>query len=214
MRGRATWAMLLLGLTAATGVNAQEPAQEPAERDVAQAGSPGPLRAPTVGVSIGYARDHLSVDLPSGTLEETNALWHTRATLGLGYDVTRLSPAFVLAGHSELGFGLSYEPGDWLVHTRHTLQPQWAPNDTFRLGLGLAVAAHVNTGRLSHSYADVGLPLTARLAFVELVYTPLLTMPLGRDTEPVFGGERSERMAVGIVPVQLDLRFRIDPLGW
>ena len=200
---------------AATPIAASTAAEaQPSVADEGAAAEKPPRWVPTAGFATGFVRDRIQIELPTGSIQETNTLWHTRVNFGLGYDILPLGSHGVLAGHSAVGFGLVYEPGDWMIQTRHSVGPQWAPNDWFRLGIGLSAALHLDTGRLSHSYADIGLPISVRLSVVEFSYTPLIPLPFGQQSEAVFGGERSEQLDLSLVYAHFGLRFRVPPLGW
>jgi hypothetical protein len=49
---------------------------------------------------------------------------------------------------------------------------------------------------------------------LELVYRPMLSVPLGRERSPVFGGERELATRPAILPFELLLRYRMRALSW
>jgi hypothetical protein len=48
----------------------------------------------------------------------------------------------------------------------------------------------------------------------EPVCRPMLSVPLGSETSPVFGGEREISTRLAVLPFELLLRVRIGALGW
>lgn len=173
-----------------------------------------PTFVPTFAMEMGYFEDEVRLTRDGAELSELSTRWNNRVSLGLGYDMVDLGGDFALSGHSALGFGLAYAPGDWLVHVRQEVAPAWDATSWLRFSVGLGLGLTLNTGRTDHSFGELGLPVTVRLAFVELGYSPRLTFALVQDTTDVLGGERVDTVKTGITPAFFHLRFRFEPLGF
>jgi hypothetical protein len=80
---------------------------------------------------------------------------------------------------------------------------------------GLGVGFSIDATSSERSFAELALPVSVALfRTVEIVYRPLVALPLGGETKPVFGGERELAARFAPAPFELMLRFRIDALGW
>lgn len=173
-----------------------------------------PTFVPTFALEMGYFEDEVRIDRGADEPTERTPRWNNRVSLGLGYDLIDLGPDIALSGHTALGFGLAYAPGDWLVHIRQEVAPAWDATTWFRLSAGLGLGFTLNAGRTSHSFGELGLPVTVRLGFVELGYSPRITFALASDETTVLGGERREAVRTGFSPAFFHLRFRFEPLGF
>jgi hypothetical protein len=84
---------------------------------------------------------------------------------------------------------------------------------TLRAGLGLGVTVDASAGH--RTLVELGIPLAVALfRNFELVHRPMLVVPLGRETAPVFGGQRELATRLAFLPFEVLLRFRISALGW
>jgi hypothetical protein len=65
------------------------------------------------------------------------------------------------------------------------------------------------------TFAELGLPLSVALfRNLELLYRPMLVVPLGSEASPVFGGQRELATRLALLPFEVLLRLRIPALGW
>ena len=171
---------------------------------------------PTLGVETGEYSERLAVELGGGELSDTRSLWVTRIDLGLAYPLTRERPrALSLRGQSSVGIGLVYEVGQWPLHVRQELLVAYPATLWLSLELGLGTGFQLNLTNPSLSYWEVGLPVGVKFANIfELVYYPMLTVALGSDQTPVFGGTKSRGVNTGLAPLNLCARFHFRGLAF
>jgi len=187
-----------------------------ASAEQGQSAPPTKRFVPTLGLETGMYRERLTIDLDEAQLSETRSLWVTRLAFGLSYPLGAARPGAVkVRGQSSLGFGLVYEAGQWPLHTRQeelvqfTVLPWLAPQ------IGLGTGFQLNLTDPSLSYWEVGLPVGVSITrHLELIYYPMLTVGIGAEERPVFGGTRTHGVATGFAPFNLMLRVRFGGLAF
>lgn len=173
--------------------------------------SPDPGWVPSVALRLESFEERLSV----AGHAETRSLAGAGLDLGLEYLV--LPGALEigqLEGTTALGLSLVFAKGSWPVHLEQELRWVYPPADWLALFGGLSLGISVSFAEPEHSFIAVGAVLGARIGPVELGFTPRLSLPIGpRETE-TFGGLRVDSAALGLSPLGLRLRWRIEALGF
>jgi hypothetical protein len=169
-----------------------------------------PRFVPSVGVAVASYGERLTVDGEG----DTRRLLTSSLVLGLEYRLWDGALDFaVIEGVSTVGLGLVFHHGQAPLQLEQTLRlaRTWG---WLQASGGLAVGLSVNLGDPTYSFATLALPLGVRLGPVELIYAPRLDLPLGRDEAAVYGGARRQAVALGLSPLNLQVRFRFEGLGF
>jgi hypothetical protein len=198
---------LLLALTLAPERRAA--AVEPGE-------PPSKSWQPTASLLVGAFEERLRLRIDGVNYDSFRTDDRVLFALGLGHRMLRLgSSPLWLEGHATLGVGPTLESGHWHVPVREDVTIAYVATRwlTLRGGLGLGVT--LDATEPSQSFADFGLPIgVAFFDVVELSYRPALSVPLGNQSDAVFGGERSLQAAVAFLPFEVGLCVRPRALGW
>ena len=136
--------------------------------------------------------------------------------VGLAHPIGTASSATVwFDEHTALGVGPTFDTGHWQVLLREDVTVAWAGTRWLTLRAGLGAGFTLDATGPRRSFADVGVPVSATLfQVVELVYRPMLTIPVSGETTTVLGGTSTLAASLAIVPFDVQLRFRIPPLGF
>jgi hypothetical protein len=163
---------------------------------------------PTLALGLGASSERL--ELESQTARRSDlTVW---GSLGLSHPVL---PELDLGGHASVAIGPALESGRYGLLVREDVTWAWPAASwlTWRAGLGVGLAFEL--GRWSQSRAELGVPLSVTFGgVVELLYRPLLALPLGEEVQAVFGGERRSSAASGLVPLDLAIRLHLPALGF
>lgn len=136
-------------------------------------------------------------------------------SLGVAHPVARLSDWLALDGLASVGLGLTFDSGHWLIPLREDLTFAFSPARWFTLRAGLGVGISANVSAAQRSFAELAIPVSVTFwRTVELAWRPMLSLPLGSDTQPVLGGDRALATRVAVLPFDLQLRFRLGGASW
>ena len=72
----------------------------------------------------------------------------------------------------------------------------------------------MDTSSFDRSAAEITLPLGVSFRFIELLYRPALSLPLGSERASVLGGARELSARPGLAPLSFALRLRVPWLGF
>jgi hypothetical protein len=136
--------------------------------------------------------------------------------LGVSHPLAHLrDERFWLDGHISIGAGLSFQTGHWQMPVREDVTFAYAATHWLTLRAGLGVGVTVDATEDCRSFAELALPIgvTFFRAF-EVAYRPMISVPLGSESWPVFGGERQLSTSLAVLPFEVILRARIGALAW
>ena len=170
---------------------------------------------PTVSFAIGSFDERLRLKIDDVDYDSYRGQLRTLLAIGLAHPVLHFSNEREwLDSHMSLGIGPTFLTGHWHVPLREDFSFAYSASSfTLRAGLGLGLTIDTTEG--FRSFGEFALPIGLTLwRTVELVYRPLLAVPLGRRSTAVFGGERELETRFGIMPFELSLRLYIGALGW
>lgn len=171
--------------------------------------------APTVAVELGGFDEQLRVRTDGVDTDSQRGQVRAGVGLGVAHPVVRLSDWVALDGLASVGLGVTFGSGHWLLPLREDLTFAFTPARwlTLRAGLGLGFSADLSAAQ--RSFAELALPVSVTFwRTVELAWRPMLTLPLGSDTQAVLGGERALATRVEVLPFDVQLRFRLGGAGW
>jgi hypothetical protein len=136
--------------------------------------------------------------------------------LGLEHPVLRFGNEHAwIDGHAAFGAGPTFYTGHWHWPIREDVSLAYAPIRWLTLRGGLGVGVTVDATASDRSFAELALPIGVTFfRTIELVYRPMLSLPLGSESSPVFGGQRELATRLAILPFELSLRYRIRGLNW
>lgn len=166
-----------------------------------------PRLAPMAGVEMGQSHERLTVKLPGYSAQEDRWLWNTSLMLGLSAPIPALG-GIPLRADSSLTYGKIIHSGHGRLSLREDLLADLPIGAGFSLLVGPGVAFVINTTQASRSSFDLALPLGIRYKWMELLYRPAASIPLGKEEQPVFGGTRQLSARPGLVPFALVLRAK------
>jgi hypothetical protein len=114
-----------------------------------------------------------------------------------------------------VGTGLGFQSGHWEVPIREDVTVAYAASRWLTLRAGLGFGVSVDATEACRSFAELALPVSVTFfrAF-ELVYRPMISLPLGSESWPVFGGERELGTRRALLPFEVMVRARIGALAW
>jgi len=171
---------------------------------------------PTVSLALGSFDERLQVRVDGMDYDSYRGQLRTFLALGLVHPVLRFADERLwFDGHAAFGAGPTFYTGHWHLPFREELSLAFAAGRGLTLRGGLGVGVTIDATASSRSFAELGLPMGATFfRTIELIYRPLLSVPLGSESSPVFGGQRSLATRPGVLPFELSLRYRIEALGW
>lgn len=171
---------------------------------------------PTASLLVGAFEERLRVRVDGVDYDSFRTDDRVLFALGLGHRMLRLGPSPLwLEGHASVGVGPTFQSGHWHVPLREDVTIAYVVTRWLTLRGGLGVGVTLDATEPSRSFADVGLPLGATFFdAVELNYRPALSVPLGNQSQAVFGGERSLQAALALLPFEVGLCVRPRALGW
>jgi hypothetical protein len=209
------WVLLTVtGTAVASPPTEENVSPSPARVDDA-ATEHAPLLERRHGALIGLTtrRFERSLELEQGgqVSEDRDGLWKA---IGLfaGYRLAYTDPGARrghLRGDFELGVEFMPHTGGIPLTFQHSTAWVWRFKGDFWLSLGLRVGFSVDLPDVDYSHAELSMPLGLGWRWLELQGAPGFTVPLARETRPVYGGELSRGAAVSFMPVNLALVFRV-----
>ena len=171
---------------------------------------------PTASLAIGSFDERLRVRVDRTNYDSYRGQLRMFLALGLAHPVLRLpNERLWIDGNASLGAGPTFNTGHWHVPIREDVSLAFAESRwlTLRAGLGLGLTIDATTS--DRSFAELALPLGVTLfRSIDVLYRPMLSVPLGRERSAVFGGERELATRLAVLPFELSLRWRIQALGW
>jgi hypothetical protein len=178
--------------------------------------SPGKLWAPTASLAVGSFDERMRVRVDGTDYDSYRSQFRMLFALGLAHPIVRLQdPRMRIDGHASVGVGPTFTTGHWQVPIREDAMFAYAatPWLTLRAGLGLGITDDATAP--SRSFAEIGVPLSVTFwRTAELLYRPALSIPLGSESSPVFGGERELQTRLAFLPFEIAVRVRVQALGW
>ena len=171
---------------------------------------------PTVSLAIGSFDERLRVRVDGTDYDSYRSQYRTILALGLAHPVAELADERAwIDGHGSIGFGPTFDTGHWHLPLREDVTFAFAATRWLTLRGGLGVGITIDTSASSRSFAELAIPIGFTVfRTVELVYRPMLSVPLGSETSPVFGGESEISTRLTVLPFELMLRVRVNALGW
>ncbi len=201
---RAAAAVAIAGMLSTRSAFADEAARPPARW------------VPTTALALGSFDERLRVRVDGADYTSDRATYRTFLALGVGHPlVVFRDERLAIDGHAGIGVGPTFETGHWHVLLREDVTFAYSPAHwlTLRAGLGLGFSIDGTTSQ--RSFAELALPISFTLfRTIEIVYRPMMSVPVGGETTPVFGGERERSARFAVLPFELMLRFRIGALAW
>ena len=172
--------------------------------------------APTVSLALGSFDERLRVRVDGIDYDSYRSQLLTFLALGLAHPVLRFADERLwIDGHAAFGAGPAFYTGHWHLPVREDVSLAFAANHWLTLRGGLGVGVTIDATTSARSFAELALPIGVTFfRTVELVYRPMLSVPLGSESSPVFGGERELATRPAVLPFELSLRYRIQALGW
>ena len=171
---------------------------------------------PTASLALGSFDERLRVRIDGTDYDSFRSQLRTFLALGLAHPVLRLpNERLWVDGNASLGAGPTFNTGHWHLPIREDVSLAFAESRwlTLRAGLGLGLTIDATTS--DRSFAELALPLGVSLCrSIEVVYRPMLSVPLGRERSAVFGGDRELATRLAVLPFEVSLRWRIQALGW
>ena len=171
---------------------------------------------PTVSLALGSFDERLRVRVDGSDYDSYRGQLRTFLALGLLHPVLRfVDERLWLDGHAAFGAGPTFYTGHWHLPVREDVSLAFAASHWLTLRGGLGVGGTIDATASDRSFAELALPMG--LTFfrtIELIYRPMLSVPLGSESSPVFGGERGLATRLAVLPFELSLRYRIQALGW
>lgn len=171
---------------------------------------------PTVSLALGSFDERLRVRVDGVDYDSYRGQLRSFFALGLAHPVLRLADEHVwIDGHAALGAGPTFFTGHWHLPIREDVSLAFAPSHWFTLRGGLGVGVTIDATASDRSFAELALPIGVTFfRTIELVYRPMLSVPLGSESSPVFGGQRELATRLAALPFELSLRYRIQGLSW
>jgi hypothetical protein len=171
---------------------------------------------PSVSLALGSFDERLRLRVDGSDYESYRGQLRTFLALGLAHPVLRFTNERLwIDGHAAFGAGPTFYTGHWHLPVREDVSLAFAASHWLTLRGGLGVGVTIDATASDRSFAELALPIG--LTFfrtIELIYRPMLSVPLGTESSPVFGGERELATRLAVLPFELSLRYRIQALGW
>ena len=182
-----------------------------------------PRYVPTVAFALGRFDERLRLRVDGSDADSVRSQYRTLLMVGLAHPISRwpatgthvASRNAWIDGHLGAGAGVTFDTGHWQIPVREDVTLAYRARSwiTMRAGLGVGVTFDASAGR--RTFADLGIPLSITLfRNFEVLYRPMLSVPLGSETSPVFGGQRELATRLAFLPFELLLRVRIPALAW
>jgi len=165
---------------------------------------------------MGSFDERLRVRVDGADYDSTRSQLRTFLALGLAHPIARYwGKTWWIDGHASIGLGPTFDTGHWQLPLREDAAVAYAATRwlTLRGGLGLGIT--IDATQSYRSFAELAVPIS--LTFwrtLELVYRPMLSLPLGSETTPVLGGDRELSTRLAVLPFEVLLRVRINALAW
>ena len=205
-------AVLLLGCPAAVhATDAAQPETTPRPRS-----APRKQWVPTFSLALGSFDERLRVRVDGVDYDSYRGQLRTFLALGLVHPVVRFADERLwIDGHAAFGAGLTFDTGHWHLPVREDVSLVFAARHWLTLRGGLGVGVTIDATASDRSFAELALPIGVTFfRTIELIYRPMLSVPLGSESSAVFGGERELATRLAVLPFELSLRYRIRALGW
>ncbi len=172
--------------------------------------------APTVSLALGSFDERLRVRVDGIDYDSYRGQLRTFLALGLAHPVLRFADERLsIDGHAAFGAGSTFYTGHWHLPVREDVSLAFAASHWLTLRAGLGVGVTIDATASARSFAELALPIGVTFfRTIELVYRPMLSVPLGSESSAVFGGERELATRLAVLPFELSLRYRIEALGW
>jgi len=223
LKAPARWALVAAGaltVVGSAGHADESPAPSPIVlRDSVQNRKAGDRQRrwiPTLSLSIGSFDERLRVRVDGTDYDSYRGQFRTIFAIGLAHPVARFrDDRFWIDGLGSIGVGPTFDTGHWHLPVAEDLTFAFAATRWLTLRGGLGVGLTFDSSAVSRSFAELALPIGLTFFHtLELVYRPLLSIPLGSETSPVFGGASEISTRFAVLPFDLLLRVRIGALGW
>ena len=171
---------------------------------------------PTLSLALGSFDERLRVRVDGIDYDSYRGQLRTFLALGLAHPVLRFGDERAwIDGHAALGVGPTFYTGHWHLPIREDVTLALALSHWLTLRGGLGVGVTLDATASDRSFAEVALPIGVTFfRTIELVYRPMLSVPLGSESSPVFGGQRELATRLAVLPFELSLRYRIQGLSW
>ncbi len=168
---------------------------------------------PMAGLELGQSWERLSVTFDGQEQSEDRWLWNTRVMLGLSVRLPNVA-GIATRADSTVAFGVVHHTGHGHLDLREAGLLELPLGAGFSVPIGVSAGVVIDTASSKRSAFEAGLPVGLRFRFVELLYRPGLSLPLGAEERRVFTGSRKHSARPGIVPLDLSLRFHLTGLGF
>jgi len=171
---------------------------------------------PTLSLALGSFDERLRVRVDGIDYDSYRGQLRTFLALGLAHPVLRFADDRLwIDGHAEFGVGPTFDTGHWHLPVREDVSLAIAASHWLTVRGGLGVGVTVDATASERSFVELALPIGVTFfRTIELIYRPMLSVPLGNEASPVFGGERELATRLAVLPFELSLRYRIQALGW
>jgi hypothetical protein len=201
-------------IVAWTSLSAVAHADGPAPAPPATATTP--LWIPTVSLGISSFDDRLRERIDGVDYDSYRGQYRTVLAVGLVHPVVRLSDDRIwIDGQVSGGVGVTFTTGDWELPIREDVTLAYAVRPWLTVRAGLGVGLMLDTSASDLSSAELAIPISVTLFHaIEIVYRPLLNIPLDHETSTVLGGESELSTRLTVLPFDLAVRIRITALGW
>jgi hypothetical protein len=168
---------------------------------------------PFAGIEAGQTWERLAVTFDGREQHEDRWLWNTRFLLGLSARLPDLA-GWATRTDSSVAFGVVHHTGHGHLDLRQAALLELPLGADFSVPMGISVGFVADTASSKRSAFEAGVPVGVRFRFVELLYRPGFSLPLGAEERRVFSGTRQHSARPGIVPLDLSLRFHVTGLGF
>lgn len=155
--------------------------------------------------------ERLRLELPGAGAEERRWLSSHLFELGVAPALGEAELDAHLGLSFWLGLGSRPGPGDLLLGGAAEATWRAFRWSFFSAELGVRVGLVLDVDRPSTSVINLGAPLILGFGPVALVYTFGVGVPVGAETRPVLQGAVSQGPALGVQPLDLALRFTLEP---
>ena len=165
---------------------------------------------PTASLSLGGFDERLRVQVDGTDHDTFRGQLRTFAALGLSHPVTSLpGEAMWIDGQASVGLGPTFQTGHWQVPLREDVTFAYAATRWLVLRGGLGLGLTLDATSTARSFGELALPIALTFFHTfDLVYRPMLAVPLGSETSAVFGGQRQLSTRLAFVPFET---FRSAP---
>lgn len=172
-----------------------------------------PRVVPLVGAELARTHERLELKLPGYEGRQDRGLWGSSLLVGLRARLAE-GPRAALRADATLSYGGVFHTGHGRLALRGGALVELPLGAGFALLAGAGPGVVVDVTRRERSAVELALPLGLRFRALELLYRPALVLPLGAEETAVFGGERALGARPGLAPFTLELRVRLEGLGF